>query len=115
MLNFSTKKYICVVVVLEAVLIFQAEKDITEEILAERRTKCSVRRHGTTGRRSLRSYRMSKGAESPEGLTTIASTARGFGERRRATVRPDQGVRGRTVRSYRAREERPKSRNLQKV
>ena len=42
---------------MEAVLIFQAEKDITEEILAERRMRCHVRWHDTTGRRCLRSYR----------------------------------------------------------
>jgi len=58
MLNFSTRKYIYVVVVLEAVLIFQAEKDVTEEILAEGRRRCRVRWHGTTGRKCLRSYRV---------------------------------------------------------
>ena len=45
------------ILVFAVVLIFQAKKNVTIEILAERRTKCRVRRHGTTGRRSLRSYR----------------------------------------------------------
>ena len=36
---------------------FSGQKNVTIEILVERRIKCRVRRHGTTGRRSLRSYR----------------------------------------------------------
>jgi hypothetical protein len=74
---------------------------VTIEILAKRRAERRVRRHGTTGARSTRSYRVSKSAprdaKLTEPLTDTVSTAKDFRKRRRAMVRPDQGVRGRTA------------------
>ena len=81
---------------------------MTIEILAKRRAERRVRRHGTTGARSTRSYRVSKSAprdaKLTEPLTDTVSTAKDFGG-----ASTSDGTTGPTgPRSYHAREEQPK-------